>query len=92
MIKNYTEFIERYQLVSPLNLECLIPGDESVRPFSHESEEFDHLLLYQAHFAKSRNPAADPKTILKILTYAYSQNIYSSRKIETACGWNINFI
>lgn len=30
--------------------------------------------------------------MFKILTYAYSQNIYSSRKIETACRWDINFL
>ncbi len=30
--------------------------------------------------------------MLKILTYAYSQNIYFSRKIETACKSDINFM
>lgn len=30
--------------------------------------------------------------MFKILTYAYSQNIYSSRKIETACKRDINFM
>lgn len=41
---------------------------------------------------KGRNPAVDPKTMFKILAYAYSQNIYSSRKIETACRRDINFM
>lgn len=83
--KNYTELGETYQLVLPLCLEGLIPEDESVRLLSHELEELDYTLLYQAYSAKGRNPAVDPKTMFKILTYAYSQNIYSSRKIETAC-------
>ena len=90
--KNYTEFGEPYQLVLPLNLEGLIPDDESVRLLSHELEELDYHLLYQAYSAKGRNPAVDPKTMFKILTYAYSQNIYSSRKIETACRRDINFM
>jgi len=30
--------------------------------------------------------------MFKILTYAYSQNIYSSRKIEQACRRDINFM
>ena len=55
-------------------------------------EELDYSLLYQAYSAKGRNPAVDPKTMFKILTYAYSQNIYSSRKIETACKRDINFM
>ncbi len=90
--KNYTELGETYQLVLPLSLEGLIPEDESVRLLSHELEELDYTLLYQAYSAKGRNPAVDPKTMFKILTYAYSQNIYSSRKIETACRRDINFM
>ena len=90
--KNYAEFGEPYQLVLPLNLEGLIPDDDSVRLLSHELEDLDYSLLYQAYSAKGRNPAVDPKTMFKILTYAYSQNIYSSRKIETACKRDINFM
>ena len=90
--KNYTEFGEPYQLVLPLNLEGLVPDDDSVRLLSHELEDLDYSLLYQAYSAKGRNPAVDPKTMFKILTYAYSQNIYSSRKIETACRRDINFM
>lgn len=83
--KDYTGLGEAYQLVLPLSLEGLIPEDESVRLLSHELEELDYTLLYQAYPAKGRNPAVDPKTMFKILTYAYSQKLYSSRKIETAC-------
>ena len=90
--KNYTEFGEPYQLVLPLSLEGLVPNDDSVRLLSHELEELDYSLLYQAYSAKGRNPAVDPKTMFKILAYAYSQNIYSSRKIETACRRDINFM
>lgn len=90
--KNYTEFGEPYQLVLPLNLKGLVSEDESVRLPSHELEDLDYSLLYQAYFAKGRNPAMDPKTTFKILTYAYSQNIYSTRKIETVCRRDINFM
>ena len=83
--KDYTEFNETYQLVLPLSLEGLVPDDDSVRLLSHELEELDYTLLYKAYSSKGRNPAVDPKTMFKILTYAYSQNIYSSRKIEQAC-------
>ena len=90
--KNYTEFGEPYQLVLPLSLEGLVPDDDSVRLLSHELEGLDYTLLYQAYSAKGRNPAVDPKTMFKILTYAYSQNIYSLRKIETACRRDVNFM
>ena len=93
--KNYTEFTkfdEPYQLVLPLNLEGLVPDDDSVRLLSHELEELDYSLLYQAYSAQGRNRAVAPKTMFKILTYAYSQNIYSSRKIETARRRDVNFM
>lgn len=90
--KNYVELGESYQLVLPLNLEGLVPHDDSVRLFSHELEELDYSLLYQAYSAKGRNPVADHKTMFKILTYVYSQNIYSSPKMETACRRDINFM
>lgn len=67
----------------PLNLEGLVPNDDSVRLLSHELEDLNYSLLYQAYSAKGRNQAVmDPKTMFKILTYAYSQNIYSSRKVK----------
>ena len=76
--KNYTEFGEPYQLVLPLNLEGLVPDDDSVRLLSHELEGLDYSLLYQAYSAKGRNPAVAPKTMFKLLIYAYFQNIYLS--------------
>ena len=90
--KNYTELGETFQLVLPLCLEGLIPNDESIRLLNHELEELYYTLLYQAYSAKGRNPAVDPKTMFKILTYAYSQNIYSSRDIEKSCRRGINFM
>ena len=83
--KNYTEFCDTYQLVLPLNLEGLIPTDESVRLLSHMLEELDYHSLYQAYSHEGRNPAVEPSLMFKILVYAYSQGIYSNRKIEQAC-------
>ncbi len=90
--KNYTEFNEEYQLVLPLSLEGLVPDDDSVRLLSKELEDLDYTLLYRAYSTKGRNPVVNPKIMFKILTYAYSQNIYSSRKIEKACLRDINFM
>jgi transposase len=90
--KNYTEFRESFQLILPLNLEGLIPEDDSVRLLCQELEDLDYSKLYQAFSSKGRKPVVDPKTMFKILVYAYSQNIYSSRKIERSCRRDINFM
>lgn len=90
--KDYTEFQDTYQLVLPLNLEGLIPNDESVRLLSHTLEDLDYSCLYKAYSHEGRNPAVEPKLMFKIMVYAYSQGIYSSRKIEAACRRDINFL
>lgn len=90
--KNYTEFNATYQLVLPLNYEVLIPEDDSVRLLSQILEGLNYERLYQAYSSTGRKPAVEPKILFKILTYAYMNNIYSSRKIETACKRDINFM
>ena len=86
-IKNYNEFNDNFQLILPLNLENLIPEDDSVRLLSHVLEGLDYRKLSSV----GRKPAVEPKVMFKIISYAYSQNIYSSRKIEKACKRDINF-
>src|SRR5690554_2374774 len=90
--KDYTQYCNGYQLVLPFNFEALIPEDDSVRLLSYVLEGFDYTKLYLAYSSIGRKPAVDPKILFKILTYAYMNNIYSSRKIETACKRDINFM
>ncbi len=90
-IKNYNEFNDNFQLILPLNLENLIPEDDSVRLLSHVLEGLNYRKLYRAYSSVGRKPAVEPKIMFKIISYAYSQNIYSSRKIEKACKRDINF-
>jgi transposase len=90
--KNYTEFDGRFQLILPLNYEVLIPKDDSVRLLSQILEGLNYKKLYTAYSSSGRKPAVDPKILFKVLTYAYMNNIYSSRKIEMACRRDINFM
>lgn len=90
--KNYTELNGYFQLVLPLNIDVLIPDDDSVRLLSHVLERFDYTKLYRAYSSEGRKPAVPPTVMFKILTYAYMNNIYSSRKIEKACKRDINFM
>jgi transposase len=90
--KNYTKFNKYYQLVLPFDYEILIPEDDSVRLLSQILEELNYSKLYMAYSSVGRKPAVEPKILFKVLTYAYSNNIYSSRKIEAACKRDINFM
>lgn len=90
--KNYTELGGSYQLVLPFNFAVLIPKDDSVRLLSHILEGLNYTKLYQAYSSTGRKPAVEPRILFKVLTYAYMNNIYSSRDIEKACKRDINFM
>lgn len=90
--KNYAENSGVYQLVLPLNMEVIIPEDDSVRLLCHITEGLDYTNLNKAYSSKGRNPAVKPKTLFKVLVYAYMNDIYTSRKIEEACRRDINFM
>lgn len=79
------------QVVFPLDIETIIPKDDSVRLLSLILEELNYSKLYEEYYPKGRNPVVDPKILFKILVYSCTQCIYSSRKIEKACRRDINF-
>ena len=56
---HYTQFQDSYQLVLPLNLEGLIPEDDSVRLLSHVLEGLDYTELYASYSSQGRKPADD---------------------------------
>jgi Transposase and inactivated derivatives len=89
---DYNNNSKVYQLVLPIETALLIPEDDSVRLLSQIMEELDYTKLIMAYSSQGRNPVVEPKTLFKILIYAYMNDIYSSRKIEKACKRDINFM
>lgn len=89
--KNYTIRGDFYQLKLPLNIECMIPDDDSVRLLGQIIEEMDLSKLYKT-YSRIRKNQATPRQIFKIMLYAYMNHCYSSRKIERACKRDINFM
>ena len=67
LYKNYSQISENYQLKLPIDLDVLIPEDDSVRLLSLMMEELDYKKLYEAYSQNGRNPAVPPKIIFKIL-------------------------
>ena len=90
--RNYSINGSYLQLCLPIQTECLIPVDESVRLLDQITEEMNYEKLYKTYSAEGRKPAVEPKTLFKIIAYAYSQGIYSSREIERACNLNLAFM
>jgi transposase len=89
--KNYTSFQSGYQLKLPLNLECIIAKDDSVRLLSQFVEEMDLTDLYST-YERIRENSVSPRTLLKIVLYSYMNGDYSSRSMELNCKRDINFM
>ena len=80
---------EGYQLKLPLNLETIIPIDDSVRLLSQFVEAMDLTDLYSTY---KRINTVSPRTLLKIVLYSYMNGDYSSRSMERNCKRDINFM
>ena len=87
--KNYSLNQGGYQLKLPLNIETIIPEDDSVRLLSQFVEAMDLTDLYSTY---ERINLVSPRTLLKIVLYSYMNGDYSSRSMELNCKRDINFM
>lgn len=89
--KNYTTNEKYFQLQIPMNLNIIIPENDSVRLLSQFVEEMDLTCLYETYSILKENQVT-PRQMLKIILYAYLDGRFSSREIERACHRDINFM
>lgn len=87
--KDYTQNSDGYQLKLPLNIETIIPEDDSMRLLSQFVEGLDLTDLYSTY---KRINSVSPRTLLKIVLYSYMNHDYSSRSMELNCKRDINFM
>ena len=79
------------QLVISLNSEILLPENAPVRLTSDQLEELNYEKLYGAYSPRGRKSKVDPRVMFKVMVYGYQCGIYSSRKLEEACKYRIDF-
>ena len=88
---DYTCFDDNYQLKLPINIDFIIPKDDSVRLLSQIIEEMNIEELYQT-YSRIRGNTITPRQMLKIIIYGYMNRLNSSRAIENACKRDVNFM
>ncbi len=88
----YTVPEENNQLVLILNSEIKLSKDAPVRVTSAQLEELDYGKLYAAYSSKGRKSVTDPRVLFKVMAYGYQCGIYSSRKLEEACKYRVDFM
>ena len=69
----------------------MIPENAPVRLLNAQLEELEYGKLYEAYSSKGRKSAAEPRVLFKVLVHGYLCGIYSSRKLEEACQYRIDF-
>lgn len=71
--KQYTLNEQNYQLKIPMELDVFIPENNSVRLVSQFMEEMDLTELYSTYERMPSEKYVSPKTMLKIMLYAYHE-------------------
>ena len=78
-------------MLLPLDLNEMVGKDHMVRVVNDIVEAIDPAILYNLYKGGGAS-AYDPLMMLKVIVYAYSSGIYSSRKIEAQTRENIHFL
>lgn len=79
------------QMMLPTSLEELIPEDHLVRVVNRVIDGLDLGPLLR-RYKGGGTSSYHPRMMLKVLVYAYSQRIFSSRQIAKALRENVNFM
>jgi transposase len=78
-------------LLFPTNIFDLLPKDHECFLYADLFQQIDTSSLESLYSVKGQN-AYHPKLIVAILIYAYSQGVFSSRKIEKRCHEDLSFM
>lgn len=87
----FQEYNQQQNWLFPPSIEELIAPDHPVRIVNGVVEHLNLDLLVN-EYNKEGKPSYHPKMMLKVMVFAYMENIYSSRKIEKAMRENILFM
>ena len=71
------KIIPLHQIGFPINLEIIIPEDDSVRLLYDITEDLNYKELYRVYSEMGRNPVVAPESLFRILIYGYMEGIYS---------------
>jgi transposase len=87
----FKEYTQGQVILLPTDLGAQIPPKHLVRVVNTAIEKID-LSKLLAQYKGGGTSSYHPKMLLKVLVYAYTQQVYSSRKIAKALRENIYFM
>lgn len=75
----------------PQNLGDFVPKDSPVRLLSNIVDKLDLSTLYRT-YKGGGTTSYHPRMLLKVVFYAYMNNIYSCRKIADIMHWHVHYM
>lgn len=87
----FKEYTMGQIVLLPVDLEDEIEPNHLVRVLNAAIEKMNLSMVYEQYLGGGTS-SYHPKMLLKVLIYAYTQQIYSSRKIAKALRENIHFM
>ena len=87
----FKEYTQEQPSLLPPSLEELIPKDHLVRVVNKVIEKIEIKPLLEKYKGGGTS-SYHPRMLLKVIVYAYTEKIYSSRKIAKALRENVNFM
>jgi len=85
------EYMQGQQVLFPESLDTYIPDDAPVRLVSQIVDKLDLTQVMKSYKGGGAS-SYSPRMLLKVLFFAYMNNVYSCRKIEKAMRENIHFM
>lgn len=82
---------QRQAMLLPPDLNDLVAANHPVRIVNDVLDKVDISLLIKL-YKPGGTSSYHPRMLLKVLVYAYINNVYSSRKIEEAVSQNIHYM
>ena len=90
--KTFRSYDQGQMFLMPPSLDDWLPKDHTARFISEVVDELlDLSVIYAFYVEASGGPPYDPTMMLKLLLYAYSTGVTSSREMEKRCHIDIAF-
>jgi len=87
----FKSYYQDQLMAFPPSLEEIVPKNHTVRVVNDIINQINLDVLINEYETKGR-ASYHPCMLLKVIIYGYINNIYSSRKLESACKENVHFM
>jgi transposase len=90
--RTFRDYDQHQSFLLPPSLDDWLPNDHTARFISEAVDEMlDLASVYGSYERSDGAPPYDPKMMLKLLLYAYSTGVTSSREMERRCQIDVAF-